>query len=286
MADTTDAPRPGLHADRPTARSPRRTGRRASSRAAWVPKQHGAWAMLAVPFLVGVARGGPDWPQLPLGVAWLVGYLGFAAAGLWLRSRRRQAYLTPVLVYGAVSLAAGLLALALRPGLLWWAPVYAPFAAVSLWFSARRADRALANDVVTIVAASLMTLVAASAGRLGTVGAALTDVPLVGTTVALAVYFVGTSLYVKTLIRERTSQGYRIASIAYHAAATVLAGALPLLLPLGDRPPVGTHVGLVVFFAVATARAAVLAGRRIRPMKVGLGEIAMSTVLAILVLTW
>lgn len=286
----------GVHApDRTSDHTPDRapgrtraphTGRRASSRAAWIPKQHGAWAMLAVPFLVGVLRGGPAWPQVPLGVAWLVGYLGFAAAGLWLRSRRRPAYRTPVLVYGAVSLLAGIVTLVLRPDLLWWAPVYAPFAAVSLWFSSRRRDRALANDVVTIVAASLMTLVAASAGRLGTVAAALTDVPLLGSTAALAVYFVGTSLYVKTLIRERTSHAYKVASITYHGVATALAALLPLLLPAEVRPPLATHVGLVVFFAATTLRAAVLAGRRIRPMKVGLGELALSTALAALVLTW
>ncbi|GAB48423.1 YwiC-like family protein [Mobilicoccus pelagius] len=267
---------------RPTPRG----GPRASSRAAWIPKQHGAWAMLAVPFLVGVVRSGLAWPQIPLGIAWLVGYLGFAAAGLWLRSRRRRAYLTPVLVYGGVSLLGGLAALALRPGLLLWAPIYAPFAAVSLWFSARRADRALTNDIVTIVAASLMTLVAASAGRLGSVAAALRDGPLLGATLALAVYFVGTSLYVKTLIRERASHGYKVASIAYHATSTALAASLPFLVPVSHRPPAGVHVGLVVFFAVTTVRAAVLAGRRIRPMKVGLGELALSAALATLLLLW
>ena len=242
--------------------------------------------MLAVPFLVGVVRGGPAWPQVPLGLAWLMGYLAFAAAASWLRSRRRPAYLTPVLVHGTLALLAGVGALLLRPTLLWWALLYAPLATVSLWFSSRRRDRALANDVVTILAASFMALVAASAGRLGSVSAALTDVPLLACTATLAVYFVGTSLYVKTLIRERTSRGYRIASITYHAAATACAVCLPLLLPAPARPPVPTHAALVAFFAVTALRAAVLAGRRIRPMTVGLGELALSAVLTALVLTW
>ena len=68
--------------------------------------------------------------------------------------------------------------------------------------------------------------------------------------------------------------------------ATVAAALLPLLLPAEVRPPLFTHVGLVVFFAVTTLRAAALAGRRIRPMKVGLGELALSAVLTALVLTW
>lgn len=276
---------------RAPASTPRaRRSRPNKARAAWIPKQHGAWAMLTVPLLVGAIRSGWSLAHVPLTVCWIVGYLGFAAAGLWLRSGRKEVYLTPVLVYAGVSLVAGLALLALRPELAWWAPVFAPFAAVSLWYSSRRRDRALGNDVVTILAASLMTLVAASAGRLGetgnALGAAVSDAPLVGSTLALALYFVGTSLYVKTLIRERGSRAYRWASIGYHAAATVLWAVVPSLLPAELRPPQLTQGLLVAFFAVTTARAAVLAGRRIRPMKVGLGEIALSVALALILLAW
>ncbi|WP_284302931.1 YwiC-like family protein [Mobilicoccus caccae] len=265
----------------------RRGGKRGSARAAWVPKQHGAWAMLVVPFLVGAVHAGLAPTHLPLLICWIVGYLCFAATGLWLRSRRKPVYLRPMLTYGGICLAAGLVLLALQPSLLVWAPVFAPLGGISLWYSWRRDDRALGNDIVTILAASLMTLVAASAGRLGSVTTALTDPPLLGMTLAVALYFVGTSLYVKTLIRERRSRGYKHASIAYHAAATALWLILPWLLPESLRPPALTQGLLVAFFAVTTARAAVLAGRAIRPMKVGLGEIALSTVLTlILLLTW
>lgn len=274
---TTTGPRPrSAHASR--GRGPR---------AVWIPKQHGAWAMLTVPFVVGAVRGGLAPAQAALFVTWFVGYLCFAAAGLWLRSRLKPVHRAPVLAYGLVCAVAGLVLLAMRPDLLLWAPVFAPYAALSLWYSWRRKDRALANDVVTIVAACLMTLVAASAGRLGSVAAAVTSPVLIGMTLALTLYFVGTSLYVKTLIRERNSAGYRRASIAYHAAATLLWAVVPLLLPEAWAVPVVTTVLLVVFFAVTTVRAAVMAGRRVRPMKVGLGEIALSAVLMlILLLTW
>lgn len=248
-----------------------------------MPRQHGAWTMLTFPFLVGAVRGGWHPAQLPLLISWVVGYFGFSAAGLWLKSRK-VGYRAPTLVYGAVSAAAGVALLVMRPGLAWWALPVAPLAAVSLWYSSRRNDRSIVNDAVTILAACLMCLVAASAGRLGSVRAAITDAGLLQCTLALALYFVGTSLYVKTLIRERRSRGYKVASIAYHAAATLLALTAWWLVPAASRFPLWACAALVVFFAVATVRAAVLAGRSIRPMTAGLGEIGMSVALSIILL--
>lgn len=77
----------------------------------WVPQQHGAWAMLVVPYLLGaiglVRSGGTgprEWVVLPLlFVTWMIGYFAFNAATLWLkaRPRRRPAFVRPILTYGA-----------------------------------------------------------------------------------------------------------------------------------------------------------------------------------------
>ncbi|EZP78790.1 hypothetical protein H839_02941 [Parageobacillus genomosp. 1] len=40
-----------------------------------VPKQHGAWAMLIVPFLLGAYAGGFTWLHVPLFVGWFFLYL-------------------------------------------------------------------------------------------------------------------------------------------------------------------------------------------------------------------
>ena len=62
----------------------------------WIPNQHGAWAMLAVPFAAAVilrARVAdvPAW-TIPLAVLWLVGYLLFNAVLAWRKTApaRRQ----------------------------------------------------------------------------------------------------------------------------------------------------------------------------------------------------
>lgn len=217
--------------------------------------------MLVVPPVVGGVVGGWSWRHVLLLVAWLVGYLAFHAAGLWLRSGRKARYLRPVLVYGGAggTLLAALLLVA--PALLRWAPVFVVLLAVSLVASVRRADRSWWNDAVTVGAACLLTPVAAGLGD---------GAPTAGTvwtaTGVLAAYFLGTVPYVKSMIRERDDPRVLRASVAYHVVvATVLALVHPLL----------GVVGLLL-----TARAVVVPWRwpRATPAALGVGEVVATVV--------
>ncbi|MBO0900940.1 YwiC-like family protein [Cellulomonas sp. zg-ZUI222] len=222
----------------------------------WVPRQHGAWAMLVVPPVVGGVLGGWSWRHVLLLVAWLVGYLAYHAAGLWLRSGRKVRYRAPVAVYGAAGLMLLGVLLGVAPHLLLWAPAFAPLLGVSLYASLRRADRSWWNDTVTVLAAALLTPVAAGLGtgdpRSGAVWTA---------TVVLAVYFLGTVPYVKSLIRERDDPRVLRGSVVYHVVAAV-AGALvhPLLGFVG---------------ALLALRAWLVPHRwpQVRPAVIGAGEV-------------
>lgn len=248
----------------------------------WVPRQHGAWAILAVPALVGMARGGPAPVHALLLPAWVAAYLAFMAAGHAVRLRRRSAPPAPLLTFGAIALVLGLAALALRPELLWWAAVFAPLAVVSLGASALRADRSLLNDAVTILAACLFAGVAYQAGG-GPPPPQTEGLTMAWVTVALFAYFFGTAFYVKTVIRERGNILYHRLSVGYHAAWTLFwAASGGLGVPLGTA----TRVGLALFFAALTLRAGLLAGRSLRPLHVGLGEILASTILLGITIAW
>ncbi len=223
--------------------------------------------MLVVPPVVGACLTGWTWRHALLLTAWLVGYLAYHAAGLWLRSRRRVRYRRPVVVYGA---AGGVLLLALvvsAPRLLLWAPAFAVLAAVSLLASLRRADRSWWNDAVTVLAAMLLTPVAADLGAHGA------DAARVWTaTAVLAAYFLGTVPYVKSLIRERDDPRVYRASVAYHV---VLAAAAALVDPV-----------LGVVGVLLALRAALVPWRwpRLRPAPVGAGEVVATLVVAAAVL--
>ena len=74
---------------RPT--TSRRRPRRSAAARGWLPNQHGAWAMLIVPFIVGVVlrsragEPGGAW-LIPLAAAEFAAYFAFNALGLWLHA--------------------------------------------------------------------------------------------------------------------------------------------------------------------------------------------------------
>lgn len=262
----------------------------------WVPQQHGAWAMLVVPYVLGaiglIRAGGTgprEWALLPLlFVTWMTGYFAFNAASLWLkaRPRRRPAFVRPLATYGAVTAAAGLATLALVPRLLWWAPVYGLLTGVTFVLIHRGDERSVSSGLLTTVAASLMaatvqawTPAEATADHWGLAG-------------VCAAYFFGTVLYVKTLIRERGKPAWVWASGGYHGALVVAcaalaaAGGLPGAVDWGR----GAWVVWAVFFLAMTARGFLvpvlgpLRGRAVTPRQAGIGEAVASTVIAVLAL--
>ncbi|MET9605682.1 YwiC-like family protein [Streptomyces sp. NPDC006512] len=230
----------------------------------WIPDQHGAWAMLAVPFLAGTFLAPrPGGQHGLLLAAWLLAYAAVFHAQQWLRLRARglrsaSRHGRPALVLGAAAAAAGLPLVALHPRLLLAGAAAAPFVAVNTRYALRGRERALVNGLAAVVPACGMLLVAGGLG--GADPAALWRPAL-----ACLLYFAGTVPYVKTMIRERRSPAYRRGSVAYHAAALAAAAALSPWLALP--------------FAACLARAAALPGRGLKPPLVGAVELALSAAL-------
>lgn len=247
----------------------------------WVPNQHGAWAMLVVPFVAGVilrARDADLAPHLaPLFAFWMLGYFAFHAASQWLKAppKRRPGFVRPTVTYAVIAAALGLLTLALAGwGILGWAPFYLPLLLPALWLAAQRHERATIGGALTIAAACLMTLVARYDSP-----AALASDPGAGTPVLTAAllfaYFFGTVLYVKTNIRERGNPRFLAGSLAWHVAATVACVVLAAVL----RWP----WWWAAFFGVTTVRAGVVPRRRpaLTAKQIGFLEVALSTVLVL-----
>ena len=254
---------------------PRPAPRKRRRSPGWVPDQHGAWAMLAVPLTLGIVAGGPAPVHVPLAVLWLIGYLAFYATGQWLRSHRKARWFPPVRAYALACVPPGLAVLALRPDLLAWVPAFVPLLVVSLVLHDRRADRSLLNDAVTVVAACLMLPVAAAAGTAG--ADARPDVW--AATALTAAYFLGTVPYVKTLIRERGSRRWYAGSVAYHVALLPLPWLLSRTTTFPDGPVLTS-----VFCAMLAVRAVLVPLRGATPRQVGIGEIVASALLTTVVL--
>ncbi|MFI2436117.1 YwiC-like family protein [Streptomyces sp. NPDC018693] len=230
----------------------------------WLPQQHGAWAMLVVPFLAGMFLGTPSPWHVLLLLAWLLAYLATYHLQQWLRLRRVSRnpkaparHVRPLVVFGAALAPPGLALVVHAPWLLLAALAALPFLAVNCWYAARNRERATLNGLVAVVPACGMLPVALHLGGGGFGRAA---------TLTCLLYFAGTVLYVKTMIRERGSAAYRWASGAYHAVALAVGVVL--------SPWVG------VFFAVCLGRALLMPTLgRVRVGVVGAVEVVLSVAL-------
>lgn len=228
----------------------------------YVPPQHGAWAMLLLPFVIGVLLSGPAGVHVPLLVAWLGGYLFSYYALLALKTRRPSRVLPQLRLYGAVTAPALAVVVVLRPQLLWFAPAFAGLAAVTAWYAWRRDDRSVTAGMASVAQSALMVPVAAAAG--GIQPAATWSAALV-----VLLYLAGTVLFVKTMIRERGERAWLRASVLYHAGAAL--AAVVLSWPLG------------LLFGWFLLRAAWLPRRALRPKTVGFVEVANSLALLVAV---
>lgn len=193
----------------------------------YIPKQHGAWAMLAIPFLFGMMAAGPDWIHGLLFAGWLLAYLMTYPLLQWVKTGHRR-YIRPIVVYGSALLpiAAGLLIW--WPGLARYALAFLPLFAVNCYFARIHRERSLVNDLAAVTMFSLMVFVTYDAGR-GREWMLAVELFLL-----CVLYFTGTVFFVKTVIREKNNPVYYWISIGYHLAffaAVAVFFPLPLLLP-------------------------------------------------------
>jgi hypothetical protein len=252
----------------------------------WLPQQHGAWAFLLVPVLLGVSVAASTPLLAALVVAWVAAYPWSWFALEWSTSgaRVRPRYRTPLVAWSAVTVPLALLLVAARPWLVWAGLVYAVAFGVNLWFARRRADRALANDLVFMGQCASAVALAWAVGEPGFDG---WMPPPTGTTpevvwvltAAVALAFTGSILHVKSLIRERRDPRWSRASVVYHLVT------LPLALLLAWASTWWLLVPFVFLAARAVAVPRVVARRAtaaqppLRPAVLGIVEAVGSALL-------
>lgn len=244
----------------------------------YVPPQHGAWAFLALPLVLGATLVPFSSRLLLLAVAWIAAYpWSYAAFGL-VRAKRPARFRRPLLVWSAVVLpAAGLLLIA-YPWLVWVGIGYAALFAVNLSYARRNDERALANDAVLVVECAAMVVVTWAVGTGSRTWSAppLASAPqeLWILTAVCALVLIGSTLHVKSLIRERRDPRFARASRVVAVASALLSVALGAWWGW----PGGAW--LIVPFVLLAVRAFVVGTRPLRPAAVGLIELALFVVVA------
>ena len=235
-----------------------------------LPNQHGAWAFLVLPLLLGLCVAGWSDLLLPLALAWIASYPFSWAVAAFVSMPRPARYRDAVVLWGAVAAAAGLVVLAQRPWLAWVLLVYGAAFAVNLGFARARSERALANDLLLVVECALLVPVVAGvvAGPDGwsLPWQAMTGSTVLVWTVVCVLTLVGSTLHVKSLIRERRDPRYTRASRWFAVMSVPAAAAVALL---GGVP----WWAVALPFALLAGRALWLHDPTLRPGRLGVIEL-------------
>lgn len=211
------APRGGSRGASPSAHR-----MRTLQRHGWMSDQHGAWAMMALPPLLGWALSGRfSWLVLLLLVAWAMAFQLFSATCLWVKTpaKRRGRILPALATYGVATAIPGIALLASRPQLLWWGCAFAPLASCALFLVWRGRERSLATRAASILAGNVMGPVAFSLASADGSPVAVSAHAWAACAI-FASYYVGTVPLVRSMIRGRRDPRWSLGATAYHAACT------------------------------------------------------------------
>ncbi|KOP68130.1 hypothetical protein AMS62_24935 [Bacillus sp. FJAT-18019] len=233
-----------------------------------IPHEHGGWAMVSIPFVIGMLSGKPNWMHVFLFVAWLFLYL---SSYPFLQSLKKRADRARMIkwgaIYGAIAVLSLIPPLLTLPQLALFAPILLVLLMVNIWNVKRKKERAVFNDLCAIL---IFSLGGAAAYLLGGGG---WDLMMVLIILYNVLYFMGSVFFVKSVFRERKNKRWTIYAKIYHI--------ILLLVPWIVGNP-----WMAVAYIFSLLRTFLYAGQVIRPMKVGIIEIIGSIQFLILAMLW
>ncbi|QIW81765.1 YwiC-like family protein [Bacillus tequilensis] len=185
-----------------------------------VPKQHGAWAMLLIPFLLGMVKGGPVLWHIPLFLGWLFLYLAVYPITLALKRKQLKPYQKWIYAYGFPACCFLMISVFHKPPLIWIGVTLVPLFLIHMYFARRKNERALMNDIAGV-------LFFCSGGLASCwLGTGILDGWAWFILSQSALFFIGSSFYVKSVIREKRNRGFAYWSWGYHLLLPFLSALL------------------------------------------------------------
>jgi hypothetical protein len=176
----------------------------------FLPKQHGAWAMVIIPFWLGAIEGGFVWQHIPFFIGWLLLYLATYPLLLLFKKKKVSFYTKWTFLYMVPAVFLLFFPLFKNHDIVYFGLLMIPFFFINAFYSAKNKDRALMKDFSAIFAFSFASLASSYLGA--------------GSVTAMAVFvfsssvlfFIGCTFYVKTMIREKQNASFKWISWIYH----------------------------------------------------------------------
>ncbi|KON89455.1 membrane protein [Sporosarcina globispora] len=231
----------------------------------FMPKQHGAWAMLILPFWLGAAASEIIWFHIPFFLGWVLLYLATYPGLLLFKRKRMSFHMKWTAIYLVPAILLLLIPLLERTSIIIFGFLMIPFFLINAFYASQNRDRALANDFSAIFAFSIAGL-ASSFLPHGEIS------PLAWTVFAASVlFFAGSTFYVKSMIREKKNISFKWVSWIFHAAVPIL------WLLMG-----GWIVSAA--FLPSLIRSIAFYGKSFTPKKIGIYEIANAAIFFLMIL--
>lgn len=213
--------------------------------------------MLLLPFLLGLFLGEPSWLHVPLFIGWLALYLATYPMLMLLKKKQVKLYRVWFIRYVAVALCFLIIPILIKPNLALFGFMMIPFFLINVYFSKQNNERALMNDISAI---SVFSIGGLASYYVGTTSISFLGFMIYGLSLF---FFIGSTFFVKSLIRERKNKRFRFYSYGYHVA-------LIILLVLTD------YAILAIAFVPSLIRAFMFYNKPVTPKKIGILEIGNS----------
>lgn len=155
--------------------------------------------------------------------------------------------------------------LAYKPSLIYFGLAMIPFFIVNMYFAKKKKERSFVNDVAAIINFSI--------GGLGSyyIGTGHMDEKALFLFIASVLFFIGSTFYVKTMIREKNNPRYKWASWLFHLFVVVVC--------------VATGNGwLALAYVPSAVRAIYFYGKALSIKKLGIYEIVNAVYFALVVM--
>jgi hypothetical protein len=231
----------------------------------FLPKQHGAWAMLIIPFWLGVVATELVWQHVPFFLGWILLYLATYPMLLLFKRKKLGYYIKWTCIYMVPALLLLTIPIWLQPKIIYFGILMIPFFIINAYYSSKNRDRALGNDISAVIVFSL-----AGIGSGYFISEQITT-SLMLVFISSVMFFLGSTFYVKSMIREKKNQQFKWVSWIYHLIVPIVWLLLGGLL-------------LCLAFIPSLFRAIYFYGKPLSAKQVGIYEIVNATIFFIFVL--
>lgn len=197
-----------------------------------ISNQYGAWVMALMPFIYALWQAPLVWQSVSLLLGWMALYLMTYPFLSLFKGKNLPFYGKWTAFYGSVALVFFLPAWWYNPQIIYVGFLMLPFVGVNIYYTKMRNERAFCNDLSAIIIFAIMGM-GAYYFTARQIDATLWQVGLFP-----SLFFIATTLYVKSVLRERKNPRYFYGSVIFHLALLVFFAHQSVFLALGFLPAV------------------------------------------------